>query len=81
MNEIKTEVIKDFSAEQLADFVPYTLAETVAFLEVIHPLKITDKTANEREIWIEAGKQELIAFLKQTLNKNNDKRIEELLNV
>ena len=66
------EKIKEMSAAQLSEFVPKDLEETVAYLQVVHPLRNPDSKVSERELWIEVGRQQLIEFLINTLNKHED---------
>ena len=41
------------------------------------PLSIPDKADTDREIWIEVGKQQFLAFLKHQFNEQTKNVIEE----
>ncbi len=66
------EKIKEMSATQLSEYIPSNLEEVIAYLQTYHPLSIPNKEESDREIWIEVGKQQLIQFLINTLNKHED---------
>jgi hypothetical protein len=63
--------IQEFSQEQIHEFVPSDLEETIEFLRRLFPLKSPKIDMSDREIWIEVGRQELIEFLQRTLDKEN----------
>lgn len=65
----QTKLIQDYSAEQIAEFVPQDLEETIAFLEKVFPLELPTLKDSDREVWIKVGRQEIIQFLKNTLEK------------
>ena len=58
---------------------PIITQELIDYLTTLHPLRSPDPLAPDREIWIEAGRQKLIAHLK-TLYEQQNKR-GEIINV
>lgn len=67
----KIDKIKEFSPEQLSEFVPSNLVETIEYLKVAFPPKLPTLEMSDREIWIEVGKQFIINYLEDK-EKNRD---------
>ena len=65
--------IKEFSPEQLSEFIPNNLEETIAYLKVCFPTKLPTIDMSDREIWIEVGKQIIIEYLE---NKDNSRNVQ-----
>tara|TARA_A100001391_G_scaffold199465_1_gene182450 strand:+ start:731 stop:943 length:213 start_codon:yes stop_codon:yes gene_type:complete len=63
--------IQEFSQQQVHEFVPSNLEETIGYLKRLFPLKSPKIDMSDREIWIEVGRQEIIEFLQRTLDKEN----------
>lgn len=67
----KIDKIKEFSPEQLSEFVPNNLVETIEYLKVAFPPKLPTLEMSDREIWIEVGKQQIIEYLESKEKNNN----------
>tara|TARA_R100001129_G_scaffold39663_2_gene26713 strand:+ start:2002 stop:2226 length:225 start_codon:yes stop_codon:yes gene_type:complete len=67
----KIDKIKEFSPEQLSEFVPNNLVETIEYLKVAFPPKLPTLKMSDREIWIEVGKQQIIEYLESKEKNNN----------